>query len=42
MSKGTLETRSRLYRALTRAQMMAIVVNEQLEGGFLEFLTQVM
>ena len=40
-SEGTLETRSRLYRALTRAQMMALVVNEKLRGGWLEFLGDV-
>ena len=32
----TLETRSRLYRALTRSHMVAIVVNEVLHGGWLE------
>jgi hypothetical protein len=40
-SSSTLETRSRLYRALTRAHMLAIVVNEFLPGGWLEFLGQV-
>ena len=40
-SEGTLETRSRLYRALTRAHMMALVVNEKLPGGWLEFLGNV-
>ena len=40
-SEGTLETRSRLYRALTRAHMMALVVNEKLRGGWLEFLGNV-
>ena len=34
-----LETRSRLYQSITRAQLQAIVVNEFLEGGFLEHLT---
>ena len=38
---STLETRSRLYRALTRAHMMAVVVNEFLPGGWLEFLGHV-
>ena len=38
---STLETRSRLYRALTRAHMMAVVVNEFLRGGWLEFLGHV-
>ena len=37
----TLATRSRLYRGLTRAQMLACVVNEMLVGGWLEFLTRV-
>ena len=30
-----------LYRGLTRAHMMACVVNEYLRGGFLEFLGNV-
>ena len=34
-----LKTRSRLYQSITRAQLQAIVVNEFLEGGFLEHLT---
>ena len=38
---ATLETRSRLYRALTRAHMMAVVVNEFLAGGFFAFLGHV-
>eukprot|EP00935_MAST-01C_sp_MAST-1C-sp1_P002828 g2828.t1 len=38
---STLETRSRLYRAITRAQLMAAVVNEIIVGGWLEFLTRV-
>ena len=41
LSSSRLETRSRLYRALTRAHMLAIVVNEFLRGGWLEFLGQV-
>ena len=40
-SDTTLETRSRLYRALTRAHMMALVVNEKLRRGWLEFLGHV-
>ena len=32
------KTRVRLYRALTRAQLLAMVVNEHIQGGFLEFL----
>ena len=35
---GVLETRSRLYRAMTRAQLAVAVVNEALPGGWLEFL----
>ena len=35
---AVLETRSRLYRALTRSHMLAIVVNHALPGGWLEFL----
>lgn len=31
-------TRARLYQGLTRAQFLAIVVNEYLPGGWLEFL----
>jgi hypothetical protein len=34
-------TRSNLYRAITRAQMMVVVVNEVVVGGWLEFLTRV-
>jgi streptogramin lyase len=33
------KTRSQLYRAITRSQMMVVVVNEVLRGGWLEFLT---
>ncbi|CAE7244689.1 unnamed protein product [Symbiodinium sp. CCMP2592] len=36
-----LQTRSRLYRGLTRAQLLAIVVNEKVLGGWLEFLGMV-
>jgi hypothetical protein len=36
-----LETRSRLYRAISRAHMMVVVVNELLQGGWLEWLTRV-
>jgi hypothetical protein len=32
-------TRSILYRAITRAQMLVVVVNEIVPGGWLEFLT---
>ena len=35
------ETRSRLYRAMTRAQLAVAVVNEALPGGWLEFLGRV-
>jgi hypothetical protein len=38
---GVLETRSRLYRAMTRAQLAVAVVNEVLPGGWLEFLGHV-
>ena len=38
---GVLETRSRLYRAMTRAQLAVAVVNEALPGGWLEFLGHV-
>ena len=31
-------TRARLYRGITRAQVQAIVINEQIPGGWLEFL----
>lgn len=36
-----LEARSMIYRALTRAQLLAMVVNESVEGGWLEFLMHV-
>lgn len=35
------ETRSRLYRAMTRAQLAVAVVNAALSGGWLEFLGRV-
>ena len=38
---GVLQTRSRLYRAMTRAQLAVAVVNEALPGGWLEFLGRV-
>ena len=38
---STLDTRSRLYRALTRGHMMVLVVNERVAGGWLEFLGKV-
>ena len=38
---GTLEVRSMLYRAMTRAHMMVLVVNEFIAGGWFEFLTTV-
>ena len=40
-AEDMLETRSRLYRGLTRAHMMAIVVNESIQGGWLEWLNTV-
>ena len=39
--RAVLETRSTLYRALTRAQCLAMVVNEHVPGGWLEFLAHV-
>ena len=38
---GVSETRSLLYRAMTRAQLAVAVVNEALPGGWLEFLGRV-
>jgi len=35
------EVRSRIYRAMTRAHMMVCIVNEALQGGWLEFLLTV-
>ena len=32
------QTRSRIYRAMTRAHMLVLLVNEMLQGGWLEFL----
>ena len=41
MDQGTAaKVRSQLYRAITRAQMVVVVVNEVLHGGWLEFLTR--
>ena len=37
----TLEARSMLYRAITRAHMMVLVVNEFVPSGWLSFLTGV-
>jgi predicted flap endonuclease-1-like 5' DNA nuclease len=37
-AEAARETRSLLYRALTRAHMMVVVVNEYLQGGMLEFM----
>ena len=37
-SVDTHESRSMLYRALTRAHMFAMLINELLRGGWLEFL----
>mmetsp|Transcript_46193 Transcript_46193/g.55599 ORF Transcript_46193/g.55599 Transcript_46193/m.55599 type:complete len:169 (+) Transcript_46193:1291-1797(+) len=36
--EGNLDTRSSLYRALTRAHLAVVVVNETVPGGWLEFL----
>jgi hypothetical protein len=38
---STLKTRSLLYRAITRAHMLAIVVQHNISGGFFAFLHQV-
>jgi hypothetical protein len=35
------ESRSKLYRGITRAQMLALAVNELVPGGWLEYLTTV-
>ena len=35
---NALDTRSRIYRAMTRAQLMVVLVNEFIAGGLLEFL----
>ena len=40
-NREDLQTRSRLYRGLTRAQLLAIVVNARVQGGWLEFLGMV-
>ena len=40
-SWNTLEVRARLDRAITRAHMLAMVVNEQVSGGWLEWLSRV-
>ena len=37
-AKGDLQTRARLYRGITRAQLLAVVVNESVPGGWLQFL----
>uniref|UniRef100_A0A0G4HJY9 EF-hand domain-containing protein n=1 Tax=Chromera velia CCMP2878 TaxID=1169474 RepID=A0A0G4HJY9_9ALVE len=37
-TEAAKEARSRLYRGITRAQMMVVVVNELEVGGWLEFL----
>ena len=39
--QGDLQTRAGLYRAITRAQLLAIVVNAHVPGGWLEFLSTV-
>eukprot|EP01050_Picozoa_sp_SAG11_P030363 SAG11_NODE_8955_length_959_cov_1.132558_1_plen_58_part_10 len=36
---GALEARSMLYRAITRAHMMVLAVNEYLPDGWFGFLT---
>jgi len=40
-TEGDIQTRSAMYRALTRAQIAVAVVNEYVQDGFLEFLTKV-
>ncbi|CAE7031446.1 unnamed protein product [Symbiodinium sp. CCMP2592] len=37
-STEDLQTRAQLYRGITRAQLLAVVVNEHVRGGWLEFL----
>ncbi|CAE7024946.1 unnamed protein product, partial [Symbiodinium sp. CCMP2456] len=37
-STEDLQTRSQLYRGITRAQLLAVVVNEHIPSGWLEFL----
>ena len=39
--EATMQSRARLYCALTRAQLFVVVVNEFLHGGCLEFLGHV-
>jgi hypothetical protein len=39
-TRSTLQTRSHLYRALTRAHMLVCVVNETLPRGWLAYLTR--
>eukprot|EP00438_Fugacium_kawagutii_P031151 Skav200596 [mRNA] locus=scaffold1278:77944:79473:- [translate_table: standard] len=36
--KANLATRAVIYQAITRAQLQAVVVNQRLEGGWLEYL----
>jgi len=36
--KNDATTRARIYQALTRAQLQAVVVNQAVKGGWLEFL----
>lgn len=40
-SESPMQARSMLYRAMTRAQMMVVAVNEYLVGGWLEYLGHV-
>ena len=37
-SQNDATTRARIYQALTRAQLQAVVVNQAVKGGWLEFL----
>ena len=38
---GDLQARAQLYKGITRAQLLAIVVNSHIKNGFLEFLCNV-
>ena len=39
--RGDAQACSELYRAITRAHMVVMVVNEAIRGGWLEFLGHV-
>ena len=40
-TSGDLQVRAQLYKGITRAQLLAIVVNSHIKNGFLEFLCNV-